>query len=310
MNCYMAGLAIVICIATMKLALAGFPERGAHWIMSPYYNDHTAYGAAIALLIPFQIGFLFLPNRPGYSKLLSVIFLCLLLIGLYFSHCRAAWLSLVIVIGVFFILKLRIKMSWVLAGIGLLAFVFYSFSDEILYRMQRNSQDSSNDISKHIQSISNISTDASNVERLNRWKSAFGMIEERPWMGWGPGTYQFLYASYQKPEYKTIITTNFGDGGNAHSEFIGPTAETGFVGLVTVLAVMIAALYTGIRTYLSARRKELKILSLAATLALISYYVHGLMNNFLDTDKLSLPFWAAVAVIVMADLLNKEEQTV
>ena len=195
-------------------------------------------------------------------------------------------------------------MSWILMGIGLFAFVFYSFSDEILYRMQRNSQDSSGDISEHVQSISNISTDASNVERLNRWSSAFGMIEERPWVGFGPGTYQFLYAPYQKPRYKTIITTNFGDGGNAHSEFIGPTAETGFIGLATVLAVMIATLYTGIRTYISSRRKDLKIISLAASLALISYYLHGLMNNFLDTDKLSLPFWACVAVVVMVDLFR------
>jgi len=307
MNCYMAGLAIVICIATAKLALAGFPDKGVHWIMSPYYNDHTAYGAAIALFIPLQIGFFFLPNKPGYAKLLYVISFNLLMIGLFFSYCRAAWLSIIGVIFVFIILKLRIKISWVLIGAGLLAFAFYSFSDDILYRMGSNSQDSSNNFGEHIRSISNISTDASNVERLNRWTAAFGMIEERPWVGWGPGTYQFVYASFQKSGYKTIITTNFGDGGNAHSEFIGPTAETGFIGLATVLAVMIATLYTGIITYISARRKDLKIISLAASLALISYYLHGVMNNFLDTDKLALPFWACVAVIVMVDLINKRE---
>jgi O-antigen ligase len=307
MNFYMAGLAIVICIATGKLALAGFPDKGVHWIMSPYYNDHTAYGAAIALLIPLQIGFFFLPNRPSYMKLLYTASVCLLFIGLFFSFCRAAWLSLIGVIGVFIALKLRIKMSWIILGVGLIAFTFYSFSDEILYRMGRNSQDSSSSFAEHIRSISNISTDASNVERINRWVSAFGMIEERPWVGWGPGTYQFIYATFQKPTYKTIITTNFGDGGNAHSEFIGPTAETGFIGLATVLAVMIATLYTGIRTYISARRKDLKIISLAASLALISYYLHGIMNNFLDTDKLSLPFWACVAVIVVIDLINKKE---
>jgi len=307
MNCYTIGLAIVICIATVNLALAGFPEKGAHWIMHPFYNDHTAYGAAIALLIPLQIGFFFLPNRPNYVKLISLLFLGLLMTGLFFSYCRAAWLSLIVAILIFIVLKFRIKMSWVIIGVGLAAFVFYSFSDEILYRMGRNSQDSSADLAKHIQSISNISTDASNVERLNRWVSAFGMIEERPWLGWGPGTYQFVYAVYQKPQYRTIITTNFGDGGNAHSEFFGPTAETGFIGLATVLAVMIATLYTGINTYIHARRKEFKIISLAATLALVSYYLHGTMNNFLDTDKLSLPFWACVAIIVAADIINKED---
>jgi O-antigen ligase len=303
----MAGLAIVICIATTKLVLAGFPEKGMHWIMSPFYNDHTAYGAVIALFIPIIIGFFFLPNTSKFAKLTYIFAFCLLLIGLYFSYCRAAWLSIILVLLIFIILKLRIKISWVLAGVGLIAFFFYSYSDEILYRMERNSQDSSNNLTEQIQSISNISTDASNVERLNRWVSAFGMIEERPWLGWGPGTYQFIYASYQKPQYQTIISTNFGDGGNAHSEFIGPTAETGFIGLVTVLAVMITTLYTGITTSIAAQRKELKIISLAATLALISYYLHGTMNNFLDTDKLSLPFWASVAIIVMVDIINKEE---
>ena len=306
MTCYIAGLAIVICISTVRLAQIGVLIKEFHWSMSPFYNDHTAYGAAIALCIPLLIAFFFLPNTSKSTKLLYSALLCLLVLGLYFSYCRAAWLSLIVVCAVFAVLKLRIKISWIVLGLGLMALVLYSFSDEIFYRMGRNSQDSSNDLGKHIQSISNISTDASNVERLNRWVSAFGMIEERPWLGWGPGTYQFVYAAYQKPQYKTIISTSFGDGGNAHSEFIGPTAETGFVGLATVLAVMITTLYTGITSYIRSRRKDCRIISLAATLALISYYVHGLMNNFLDTDKLSLPFWATVAVILLVDMARKE----
>ena len=68
--------------------------------------------------------------------------------------------------------------------------------------MSRNSQDSSGKLVEHLQSISNISTDASNVERLNRWVSAFGMIKEKPLVGWGPGTYQFEYAPFQKGKYK------------------------------------------------------------------------------------------------------------
>jgi len=310
MNFYMASLSIVVVIATYRLQQAGFDAKDMHWIMSPFYNDHTAYGAAIAIFIPLQIGFLFLSKRSGLSKLLTLLFLCMLFIGLYFSYCRAAWVSLIGVFGVFVVLKLKIKMSWILAGVGLLALTLYSFSDEIIYTMERNTQDSSNKyVEKHIESISNISTDASNVERLNRWVSAFGMIEERPWLGWGPGTYQFVYAAYQKPQYKTIISTSFGDGGNAHSEYIGPTAESGFIGLATVLALMIAILYTGITTYIRARRKDIKIITLAATLALISYYLHGTLNNFLDTDKLSLPFWACVAIIVIMNLMYKEEQS-
>jgi hypothetical protein len=43
------------------------------------------------------------------------------------------------------------------------------------------------------------------------------------------------------------------------------------------------------------------------TLALITYFVHGTLNNFLDTDKLSLPFWGAFAVIMMLNVQMREE---
>jgi O-antigen ligase len=177
--------------------------------------------------------------------------------------------------------------------------------------MGRNEQDSSRTFSfgEQIRSISNISTDASNVERLNRWIAAFGIIEDYPVLGCGPGTYQFIYAAYQKGKYKTTISTNFGNGGNAHSEYIGPWAETGLPGVMTIIAMMIVVLYLGIKTYIKTQDKTAKILSLSAILALISYYIHGVMNNFLDTDKLSLPFWGAFVIIVVLNIRLKHEQS-
>jgi hypothetical protein len=40
----------------------------------------------------------------------------------------------------------------------------------------------------------------------------------------------------------------------------------------------------------------------AAFLGLVTYYLHGGLNNFLDTDKASVPFWAFTAIIVLFDL--------
>jgi len=299
-------LAVVVCITTVKHAMLGFSEPSAHWIMSPFYNDHTAYGAIIAFFLPFSIGFIFLPHNNWLKKMLFIGITIVLLIGLYLSFSRAAWLSFMGAIGVWTVLKLRIKLSWLVLSIALVGFSFYYFADDILYRMSRNEQDSSGNLTEHLQSITNISTDASNVERLNRWVAAFGMIEERPLMGWGPGTYQFVYAPFQKSNYKTIITTDFGDGGNAHSEYIGPCAETGFIGLFTVLTLMILILYYGITTYIRSFDKTVRLLSLCALLALITYYIHGFLNNFLDTDKLSLPFWGCFAFIVVCNVLYKK----
>lgn len=301
-NCYAFSLAVVVLITTYKHALTGFDSDVAHWAMSPFYNDHTAYGAALAFFLPITASFFFLPENSKGMKVFYSIITGILIMGFYLSYSRAAWISLVIAIGVLIVLKLRIKLSWLVTGIAIIGTVFYFSADEILYRMSRNSQDASGDLTEQLQSITNISTDASNVERLNRWNAAFGMIKERPLMGWGPGTYQFEYAPFQKSQFKTIITTDFGDGGNAHSEYIGPCAETGVPGLLTVLTLAFVSLLIGIRTYNHTKNKYDRLLVLGMTLGLITYFVHGFLNNFLDTDKLSLPFWGAFAVIMLANI--------
>ena len=305
-NCYAISLAIVVLITTYKHALSGFDDQYAHWVMSPFYNDHTAYGCVLAFFIPITASCFFLPKNNRLQQIFYALLTGIMLVGFYFSYSRAAWISLVVAIGVFVVLKLRIKLSWLIVGGGLVGSLLYFSADEILYKMSRNSQDAKGGVVELVQSISNISTDASNVERLNRWNSAFSMIKERPIVGWGPGCYQFTYAPFQKTQFKTIITTNFGDGGNAHSEYIGPCAETGIPGMLTVFGLLFVSLFTGIRTYTHCQDKTDKLLCLMMTLALITYFVHGSLNNFLDTDKLSLPFWGAFAVIAVINSKHKQ----
>lgn len=295
---YMVGLVIVVIYTTIHHAIMGFTEVAGHWVMTPFYNDHTAYGAVLAFFAPIVTVFFF-QTEDKRKKWFYGICGLILLVGLFLSYCRAAWISVIVMMGVWVVMKLKIKFSWlVLAGLFFGVFFFF-YADDILYRMGRNDQDTSGNLTEHIQSMSNISTDASNVERLNRWTAAMGMIKERPVVGWGPGTYQFEYAPYQKSRYQTIISTNFGNGGNAHSEYLGTCAETGIVGLLTVLALLVTSLYSGIYAYSRATDRLSRSLALCMTLALVTYFVHGFLNNFLDTDKLSLPFWAAFAVIAV-----------
>ncbi|MBR4646048.1 MAG: O-antigen ligase family protein [Bacteroidales bacterium] len=304
-NCYALGLTIIVCITTYLHALSGFDEHYAHFVMSPFYNDHTAYGAALAFMIPITAGFFFLPDNKLPQKIFYLLITLILLMAFYLSFSRAAWISLVVAIGVLIILKLRIKLSWLLGGGLILGLLLFFYADDILYKMSRNSQDSSGNFIEHVQSMSNISTDASNMERINRWTAALGMIEEKPVFGWGPGTYQFEYAPFQKGYYRTIISTDFGDGGNAHSEYIGPCAESGIPGMLTVFAIVFVFLVVGIKTYIYTEDKTVKLLSLCMVISLVSYYTHGVFNNFLDTDKLSAIVWAAMAVITVCDVKSK-----
>lgn len=299
---YIAALIVVIGFSTYNHMGYGFSEKAGHWVMQPFYNDHTAYGAVLALFLPVIFGLTIDSTLSRKERILALIATVILFIALFLSYSRAAWLSIGFVMGVLILVLLKVKFRWILITVGTLLAIFITFKFEILEKLEKNKQDSSANFIEHIQSISNISSDASNLERINRWQAALRMFEERPLTGWGPGTYQFEYAPFQRASEKTIISTNLGDMGNAHSEYIGPLAEQGILGLLAVFILMITVIYTGLKVYRKAKDKHVRILVLSTTLGLITYYVHGVMNNFLDTDKLSVPFWGFISVIVAIDI--------
>jgi O-antigen ligase len=116
----------------------------------------------------------------------------------------------------------------------------------------------------------------------------------------------FNYAGYQLTAERTIISTNSADGGNAHSEYLGPMAESGVLGLISFLVLVSVVFYTAVHTYSRTRDKRLKTIVMSALLGLITYVVHGTLNNFLDTDKLSVPFWGFIAIIVTIDIQTRK----
>ncbi len=306
--CYAIGLIAVILIATAK-TVGNFSDlQTLHRVMRPFYNDHTAYGCVIALFLPAAFYFIFSRNSKGWWRLLSLAIMALLVVGLFFSYCRAAWLSVLGAIGVYVLVRMGMKVKWMVMLFGLFVGVFFVYQSDVLYKLGKNHQDSSYDLAGQIKSISNISTDASNLERLNRWASALRMWKERPVMGCGPGTYQFLYASYQRSYQLSTISTNAGNLGNAHSEYIGPLTEQGVPGVALVVALFMTTFATGVRVYRTARDRQVANMALAFTLSLLTYYIHGVFNNFLDTDKLSVPFWAFTAVIVALDVYSEKRR--
>ena len=302
--CYAVSLLVVILISTSK-TLGNFHDlQTLHRVMRPFYNDHTAYGCVIALFLPVMFHYTVKSGGKPWVKPLMISAVGLLLLGLFFSYSRAAWISVLASIGVYFAIRFGMKVRWLIFFFGLSVSLFFVYQSDVLYKLGKNKQDSSYDLSGQVKSISNISTDASNLERLNRWASAMRMFKERPLLGCGPGTYQFLYAGYQRSYQLSVISTNAGNRGNAHSEYIGPLTEQGVLGAVFMLSIFLITFATGVRIYRSDADSKIRNLALALTLSLLTYYVHGVFNNFLDTDKLSVPFWGFTAAIVALDVFT------
>ncbi len=302
---YSIALMIIVIYSTIRLGMSSsFTKNAAHFVSKPFYNDHTAYGTIVALFTPVLWGLTFNAKYKAIYKLISGFFALSFTLGVILSYSRASWLGIILAFGIFIIIKLKIKFKYIL-GITIIFIAFISaFWFQIIDTLEKNRQDSSSNISHHITSITNISTDASNVERLNRWYCAIEMFKEKPIVGWGPGTYQFQYAPFQKKRMRTIISTNSGNIGNAHSEYLGALAEQGFFGTITFILLAITILSTGIKVYKSASDKRIKSLALSISLGFITYFFHALLNNFLDSDKITIPFFGFAAIIVALDIYH------
>ena len=299
---YIIAFTIVIIYTIINHAMHGFSAKSGLWVMFPFFPEHTCYGAMLVFMIPFIVYYLLSSEYSLLKRMAALVLLVLFVIATYLSFTRAAWISAVMALLVALAFLLKIKFKYAVVIVTCLVGLFFAFEDQILITMQRNNTESSQNFVDHIKSMTNISSDASNLERINRWSCAIRMFEERPVVGWGPGTYQFVYAPFQRAREETIISTNAGDVGNCHSEYFGPLSEQGLPGLILVFALMISIFATGGRVYMHAKDRNDRHIVLFCMLAFVTYYTHGLMNNFLDIDKAAVPFWLYVAMIVSLDI--------
>jgi len=79
------------------------------------------------------------------------------------------------------------------------------------------------------------------VERMAHWQAAWGMFNDRPWLGVGIGNYEPVYPAYALPGWGEPL-------GHAHNYYLNIAAEAGLVGLAAYLLLWGAAFWEAWRT--------------------------------------------------------------
>jgi hypothetical protein len=245
-------------------------------------------------------------SYPRSGKFLTPVllqwFTGILLAGAVFmSYSRAAILSLLVFVLVRLLFYLKVR-PWQIGSVAMLLLLYLFINrGTVSDRINANRHDSGNrqsDLVDHTLSVTNINTDVSNRERLNRWTSGISMFAARPVTGFGPGTYQFAYIPFQNPEYMTRLSvTDPGhipenSGGTAHSEYILSMSETGIPGIAAWL-VMLASIAA--MAFRAAAAKVQNRMVIAGVATLSTYIFHAFFNNFLNTDKFAFLFWGILA---------------
>jgi len=310
---FAAGLVIPILNGFIRHTKYNFTHESSYNMPKPFFSDHTLYGATLAFIIPFLFFIFLIPNdynRSLKQKTFYGILLVLCLVAEFFAYSRAAWLSLLITPFFLLLFRFRVRLIPMLAGVIVVFTILFLNYPLITEYMRRNeAKGDVGSLAEHVESISNLQTDISNRERINRWKCAIRMFMDKPVTGFGPGTYQFNYYAYENRNEMTWASTFHGNKGHAHSEYLGALCETGFPGFLIFVSTLVMILYTALKIIYTTRDKKLRNLTLAVILCLITFYFHGFFNGFLDNDKIAALFYGSLAAITALDVYFFREGT-
>ena len=172
---------------------------------------------------------------------------------------------------------------------------------------------------EQIQSMGNIRSDVSNLERLNRYSCAWRMFLDRPITGFGTGTFAMAYLPYQRPAEMTRLSVTTprrvdgrhysGRGGGAHSEYFQALSELGLPGLLAWLLLLGSSWYTALRVYFQHKKQSHRRWAMALFWALNTYYLHSFFNNFLHQEEISVLFWSMLAALAMLNTTTEDAIT-
>lgn len=291
-----------------------FSRSAAYKMCEPFFTDHTIYGACIAFVIPMLVlvmfGNKFIRLR-GLMYTLVVVLCFVMIAALVLSFSRAAWISVLVAFVFGGLLVMRIKLRGIITFLLVAGLCTYVYSDQIYQTISENeSVSTKGDISDHLLSATNVQSDASNTERINRWLCAWRMALQKPITGFGPGTYQFEYGRFQDRGHMTRISTFTGSKGHAHSEYFTPLSETGFPGAILFIVIVLTVIGYGMKVIYRETDMPNKFLLYGAVLGLVTFYVHGIFNAFLDSDKMAVLVFGSIAIIVAADIRQRRETPV
>lgn len=307
---YAIGLIFTMIYTIYQLASYDFDPRVAFILSQPFFAEHTVYGACLAFIIPF-VWFVVIKPQFNLNKFARIFFgglLILLLISISIALSRAALLSLLVAFVFWILVQFRIKVWTILSMLIIIGTGAYTYRLEIYNQLVTNKAVSNDgNVANHFNSVTNIESDASNLERINRWICAWEMFQDKPLTGFGPGTYQFQYAQYQSWQYKTHISTTHGNKGNAHSEYLGYLSETGFVGLLLFLSIVFYSLHIGLKSIYRSSNTPIKYITLSALLGLVTFYFHGIFNAFSDQDEMAFLYYGSLGIVLLADINLKNQ---
>ena len=306
--CILIPMLFTVAVVLARHASYGFTFDTVSKTLSPFYRNHVNYAALLALFIPFV--WFARQWYPSFSLKRMFIngSLLTLLLAIQMSYTRTAYVTLVMAIGAYFIV--RFKLVKIVLATSILVIVvgftymynnntYLEFAPDYEHTVVHSNFD-------NLVEATVSGEDVSTMERFYRWIAGIRMVADKPITGYGPGNFYNFYKSYTVSSFETYVSDNPEQSG-IHSYFLLMMVEQGFFGMLIFIALSFYALIKGEQVYHESKSATRKGIVMGAILSLVVINAFLLINDMIETDKMGTFFFMNLVLIINADLSNKSD---
>ena len=245
-------------------------------------------GAYLAMLIFPALYFCFTASSK-LSAIRYTLLTILLYLSLTFTYSRGATLGLLAGFGVFaaaMLINFK-KIAFVLLAVFLINIFFGSafnrfnvgqfFQVKPAPSIAERKADTTKPAPAGGTQLENGGTESGKI-RLIVWKGALEIFRKYPWFGTGVETFAFSYYQFRPTEHNLVSEWDFLYN-KAHNEFLNYAANTGAVGFLAYMSIIVLFIIWNIKQLKSLKpNKDFELLTL--NFALLASYISYLVQNF------------------------------
>lgn len=143
---------------------------------------------------------------------------------------------------------------------------------------------------------------------------SFQAIKERPIFGSGPGTFAYDFLKFKDPSFSQSSLWNF-TFNQASSKVLNDIASTGILGLIALLALMVAPMFYGIKFLVSEKisggdekQKESSKIYWILILGVLTALATQIVAYFLYNSNLVLGFLNFFMIAILVALISKDKK--
>ncbi|MCB0527687.1 MAG: O-antigen ligase family protein [Saprospiraceae bacterium] len=301
-------LLLAVTIVLIRHAAIGFSFEQVGFVMGPFFRNHVTYACVLAVFLPFLWYAIYWYRKYSFRWWIIAWGILVFIVGINFSFTRAAYVALVAAIGIQWVVR-RKWLRIALLAAGLFFALLISFVSTRDNWLQFAPEYEKTVTHAHFDRLLDATTkleDISTMERVYRWVAASYMIQDRPYVGFGPGTFYFFYKKYTVTSFKTYVSNNPERSG-IHNYFLMVTVEQGLPGFVIFLFFVVLTMFKGEHIYHQTKDVSRRRTLMAALLCFVLINLLMLMNDLVETDKVGSFFFMAAAIMVNIDLRNRDE---